>query len=328
MANQRSQKQKLLEILRLLEQETDSDHPIKCDEIIALLNQKGISAERKSVYSDLDILRQAGWDIRYQKNRGYWLRRRYTLAQLKLLSDAVGSLAILSADQAEQLNATLGQECSRYQQPQLTPVLPARRDSDVDILGNIDQILKALRENVEIEFRYFDITVHKQKRYRRQSQSYQLFPYALIRENQRYYCVCYSFHHQGFSHYRLDKMEQIRLRSEPLPRIPFDLKEYAARSFGMYASDPVNMTLRFDLSLANTVFDRFGQDVMITRITDQDFDVNLTLSVAPPFLGWLFQFGRKVQILQPPSLKAKLREAAEAALASLNDESAKPPFAD
>ena len=59
MANQRSQKQKLLEILRLLEQETDSDHPIKCDEIIALLNQKGISAERKSVYSDLDILRQA-----------------------------------------------------------------------------------------------------------------------------------------------------------------------------------------------------------------------------------------------------------------------------
>ena len=328
MANQQSQKQKLLEILRLLEQETDSDHPIKCDEIIALLNQKGISAERKSVYSDLDILRQAGWDIRYQKNRGYWLRRRYTLAQLKLLSDAVGSLAILSADQAEQLNATLGQECSRYQQPQLTPVLPARRDSDVDILGNIDQILKALRENVEIEFRYFDITVHKQKRYRRQSQSYQLFPYALIRENQRYYCVCYSFHHQGFSHYRLDKMEQIRLRSEPLPRIPFDLKEYAARSFGMYASDPVNMTLRFDLSLANTVFDRFGQDVMITRITDQDFDVNLTLSVAPPFLGWLFQFGRKVQILQPSSLKAKMREAAEAALASLNDESAKPPFAD
>ena len=63
------------------------------------------------------------------------------------------------------------------------------------------------------------------------------------------------------------------------------------------------MTLRFDLSLANTVFDRFGQDVMITRITDQDFDVNLTLSVAPPFLGWLFQFGRKVQILQPSSLK-------------------------
>ena len=70
MANQRSQKQKLLEILRLLEQETDSDHPIKCDEIIALLNQKGISAERKSVYSDLDILRQAGWDIRYQIKSG------------------------------------------------------------------------------------------------------------------------------------------------------------------------------------------------------------------------------------------------------------------
>ena len=82
------------------------------------------------------------------------------------------------------------------------------------------------------------------------------------------------------------------------------------------------MTLRFDLSLANTVFDRFGQDVMITRITDQDFDVNLTLSAAPPFLGWLFQFGQKVRILQPQSLKDQMREAAEAALRSLDEESA------
>ena len=228
MANQRMQKQKLLEILRLLQQEADNEHPLKCSEIIARLSQKGMSAERKSVYSDIDILRQAGWDIRYQKNQGYWLKRRYTLAQLKLLSDAVGSLTILSADQARQFNALLLEECSRYQQPQLSP----------------------------------------------------------------------------------------------LPRIPFDLKEYAARSFGMYASEPVNMTLRFDLSLANTVFDRFGQDVMITRITDQDFDVNLTLSAAPPFLGWLFQFGQKVRILQPQSLKDQMREAAEAALRSLDEESA------
>lgn len=322
MANQRMQKQKLLEILRLLQQEADNEHPLKCSEIIARLSQKGMSAERKSVYSDIDILRQAGWDICYQKNQGYWLKRRYTLAQLKLLSDAVGSLTILSADQARQFNALLLEECSRYQQPQLSPLLPEYRESGADVLANIDQILKALRENVEIQFRYFDITVHKQKRYRRQSQTYQLFPYALIRENQRYYCVCYSFHHQGFSHYRLDKMEQIQLQSEPLPRIPFDLKEYTARSFGMYASEPVNMTLRFDLSLANTVFDRFGQDVMITRITDQDFDVNLTLSAAPPFLGWLFQFGQKVRILQPQSLKDQMREAAEATLRSLDEESA------
>lgn len=320
MANQRQQKQKLLEILRLLQRETDAEHPIKCSEIIARLSQNKISAERKSVYSDIEILRQAGWDIRYRKNEGYWLNPRYSLAQLKLLSDAVSSLTMLSAVQAEQLNGALMAECPRFQQPQLTPILPADHTSGADILANIDQILRALRESVEIEFRYFDITVHKQKRYRRQSQTYQLFPYALIRENQRYYCVGYSFHHQGFSHYRLDKMEQIRLKKEPLARLPFDLKEYTARSFGMYASDPVNMTLRFDLSLANTVFDRFGQDILITRITDQDFDVNLTLSVAPPFLGWLFQFGRRVRILQPQSLKDQLREAAEATLSTLNDE--------
>ena len=81
MANQRMQKQKLLEILRLLQQEADNEHPLKCSEIIARLSQKGMSAERKSVYSDIDILRQAGWDIRYQKNQGYWLKRRYTLAE-------------------------------------------------------------------------------------------------------------------------------------------------------------------------------------------------------------------------------------------------------
>ena len=49
------QKQKLLEILRLLQQEADNEHPLKCSEIIARLSQKGMSAERKSVYSDIDI---------------------------------------------------------------------------------------------------------------------------------------------------------------------------------------------------------------------------------------------------------------------------------
>ena len=323
MANQKQQKLKMLKILELLQNESDPQHPLKCEQIIARLNALGINAERKSIYSDLQILTEAGWDIRNRRDLGYWLEnRRYSLGQIKIMMDTVDSMSMLSTQQAKELKHSLLQECSLYQRPLLrvSDHSVENKQNGTDILHNIEMIMQALRNNVEIEFRYFDFTVKKQKRYRKQSQFYQLFPYALILYNERYYCICYSFRHKGFSHYRLDKMDQIRLKDEILPRVPFDPQEYASRSFGMYSLKPTNITLRFDLKLANTVFDRFGMDILISRITPEDFDVNLTLTLSPPFLGWLFQFKDQVRIIQPESLKQQMRDYALSVLEQLEEQ--------
>ena len=58
-----SQKLKLLNLAKMLYERTDESHGLTCPEIIAGLAEAGIEAERKSVYRDLDALRDFGLDI-------------------------------------------------------------------------------------------------------------------------------------------------------------------------------------------------------------------------------------------------------------------------
>ena len=63
MARQANQKLKMLYLLEILRRETDEEHPLTLKQIIDLLAQRGISAERKSLYDDIEQLRLLGEDI-------------------------------------------------------------------------------------------------------------------------------------------------------------------------------------------------------------------------------------------------------------------------
>ena len=53
--------------MRIFLEQTDEEHPMSVKELIAYLNSLGISAERKTVYDDIETLRNFGMDI---LNRG------------------------------------------------------------------------------------------------------------------------------------------------------------------------------------------------------------------------------------------------------------------
>ena len=55
-----TQKIKLLALWDILCKHTDEDHPMQTDEIIEALNEKGISASRKVLPQDIEILNAYG----------------------------------------------------------------------------------------------------------------------------------------------------------------------------------------------------------------------------------------------------------------------------
>ena len=61
MPKQEGQKSKLLTLLRILEQKTDEEHLLNVPQLVELLEQQDILAERKSIYSDIDTLRSLGY---------------------------------------------------------------------------------------------------------------------------------------------------------------------------------------------------------------------------------------------------------------------------
>ena len=89
------QKLKIIYIMEYLLKNSDEDHAVTTNQIIAYLKSHDITAERKTVYSDIDALRDFGLDIiqvSEGNNHGYYVASRdFELPELKLLVDSVQS---------------------------------------------------------------------------------------------------------------------------------------------------------------------------------------------------------------------------------------------
>ena len=69
MARGANQKLKLLILKRLFEEQSDEEHVLSVKSIIAHLERHDIDIERKTVYSDIEILKADGMDIRYKREK-------------------------------------------------------------------------------------------------------------------------------------------------------------------------------------------------------------------------------------------------------------------
>lgn len=74
MAKSYNQKAKILYLEKILKESTQY-RPVSMQEILAGLEAQGIRAERKSIYDDMETLRDFGMEVRYRRGRagGYFL---------------------------------------------------------------------------------------------------------------------------------------------------------------------------------------------------------------------------------------------------------------
>ena len=77
MAKAFNQKLKILYLMQMLTEQTDKDHVLNMQQIIGILDEKGIKAERKSIYDDIETLRQFGGPVRFTKipPSGYYVEK-------------------------------------------------------------------------------------------------------------------------------------------------------------------------------------------------------------------------------------------------------------
>ena len=92
MPSSPNQRMKLLHLMKILLEQTDDNHTLAIPDLISALAEYDIKAERKSLYTDMELLRQYGLNIEVKKSKsvGYYIgARQFELPELKLLVDAV-----------------------------------------------------------------------------------------------------------------------------------------------------------------------------------------------------------------------------------------------
>lgn len=311
-----NQKLKLLYLMKILLEQTDEEHPMSVPQLITELKRYDISAERKSLYDDLKCLRLFGLDICSVKSKsyGYFVASRdFELPELKLLVDSVQASKFITKKKSLELISKIEGLAGRYAATKLRrQVYVTNRVKTVNeqIYYNVDKIYEAISENKQITFRYFELDVDKNKVYRKGGGLYNESPLALSWDDENYYMIVYKKKYGNFAHYRVDKMDGIKLCDEKrdLPEQDFDLSEYTKSVFSMFGGKAVNVSVKFENSLAGVVFDRFGTDVPTMRVDENHFVCNLNVAVSPVFLGWLVGFGSKAEILSPDFVIDEMKE--------------------
>lgn len=98
MARSGNQKQKILYLVQMLSSHTDENHVLSMKEIVEELETKGIRSERKSIYDDMEALREFGIPIKYSRRRpgGY-----YIAGEMPLQLDAMTTRKPSEAEEQE-----------------------------------------------------------------------------------------------------------------------------------------------------------------------------------------------------------------------------------
>lgn len=313
MAKLPNQKLKILYLMKVLLEKTDESHSITMPEIITELEAYGITAERKSIYNDMECLRQYGLDIiGEQYDRTYYYRignRQFELAELKLLVDSVQSAKFLTAKKSNRLIKKIEGLASKYEASQLhRQVYVAERIKTMNesIYYNVDNIHNAIAKNSKITFQYFQWNVKKEMELRRNGALYEVSPWALSWNDENYYLVAYDSVERMIKHFRVDKMLNITVtdvkREGKALFQTFDMAVYAKKMFGMFYAEEQTVKLECANSLAGVVIDRFGKDVMLIPKDDSHFTVNVKVAVSLQFLAWIIGLGEDVKILEPKTV--------------------------
>lgn len=319
MAKSQSQKLKLIQIIKILEEKSDIDHPISTKELIQRLGDVGILAERKSIYDDISQLCEFGYSIELNKAKtggGYYLKERlFELAELKLLVDAVQASKFITRKKTNELISKIETLTNIYKAKQLQRhVYVNNRIKTVNenIYENVDSIHQALSENVRVTFRYFEWSEDKTMNYRKGGALYEVSPWALTFSEENYYLVGFEEASSIIKHYRVDKMTDLlvtdrkRLGKEQFEK--FDIATYANKTFGMYGGDEEMITLQFSGKLIGVVIDRFGKDVSLRKRGDDLYSVRIPVAVSNQFFGWLAGLGSEAMILSPEHVNKEYRE--------------------
>lgn len=317
-------KAKLLYLLEIFEQKTDEDCPLSINELIEELSKKGISAERKSLYDDIAVLCDIGYDIVSIRDKkvGYFLAsRKFEYPEVKLFADAVLSAKFITTKKSKELLQKIESLLSNNQANKLKKqVFLANREKtqNEEIYYNIDKIAKAVEANKKISFKYFEYTAGKEKRFRKGGRSYEVSPYAMLWFEDAYYLVGNMQRFDNLVHFRVDRMANVEIKDElsrPVKEVSefanyLDSAEYHKGLFSMFGGDQKTVRIKFSKNLSTAVFDKFGLNATVIEKDETSFTVSVMVRVSEGFLSWIMLFGKQSEILSPIEVRDSIKNLA------------------
>lgn len=334
MPKNKKQNLKTFYIADFLMSETDGEldekgrplHGVYVKDIQEYLLEKGIEAEAHSISRDIDLLGGV-WKGREGKTekfkpilsisggngKPYYIdNRMIPFSDVETIAECIASANFISKNDAADLIEELKILCSWAQARRLKKdYLVADRSTRTQkkMLDDLADVRAAVKEKKKISFYYTKRNTENidQITRRMKNKRYTVSPFKVVLSEGRHYLVGYDDTYHQMRAYRIDRMEVIEKKDEPVEGIDkykrMRINDYAKQTFGMFIGGEADyITIRFENALLDAMYDRFGNraDTIYKKVDDEHFTVKTLIVRSENFYGWICGFGGRAVIIDPP----------------------------
>ena len=302
-------KSRVLYLLQFLQNNSDENRPVSTAEIREELARHGCPATVETIRDDIHTLQETGYDISVNETNGLsttynYVDRPFDVSELQILIDAVASSRFIPLSKSKQLIQKLSEMAGPSCKEEIRPgVLSAEfiKAQDPQFLYIIELIREGIQKKKKIAFQYFQYDLNKNRIPRRDGEEYLVSPYATLWRYDRYFLIGYSEHLEKVAVYRVDRMGLPHILDDDIVPQPeeFNIRDYSEKIFWMYDGPEEQVTLRCKHHMMQNIIDYFGQDVVPRNVTEDMFDVTVSVSVSNTFFSWILGFTGDMTIISP-----------------------------
>jgi predicted DNA-binding transcriptional regulator YafY len=303
-------------VLQVLQKYTDSEHILTRDELFNHLKVGyDIQMDRRTLYTCVDMLQGFGYQISdYRMNgKGYQLvDREFEESEAELLCNAVHASNFIPRRHSDELIRKILSTQSEYvtQDYRHTVYMEnLRKKENPEFFQNLQKLMEAIRCRQKVQFKYMHYDLNKHMVPRRK-EPYIVSPYYMVYYNGKAYLICRSEHHEDtFSHYRVDRIQKVKILEEQAPKLKKkeDPYRYAANKLYMYGGEEVSVKLVCDNRVLDDLIDLYGKSIPISAADETHFKTTIR-STAQGAVILAQQYLGSMEVIEPAEVRDAVLE--------------------
>lgn len=282
----------------------------------------------------LDNLIQAGYSIDCRETErtlpngtvqvmrtGFYYEHAFDESELTLLIDSIFSSKHIPPRQLNSLISKISSMSSRYYRGHSRHIRPAAQKKvyNNQYFYNIAVLDEAMERGLSVTCEYLTFNINLELEPRRNSsgeiREYHLDPYELAAVNGFYYLICSKRPHESISHYRVDRIHNIRIEEDipvreqsQMPGFPqnLTLPQHLAEHIYMFDGPSVRAEFLADRRMLDALMDWFSGSIRVSTVSEDQLIVSVHVNEQAMFY-WALQYGPHIEILRPESLRERIR---------------------
>lgn len=308
----------IIQILEILKNYSDIDHPLLQRDIIEHMRRDyNVECERKAIGRNIENLKDVGYDIEY--SNGYYLvEREFEESELRFLVDSILASRYIPVGQAKDLIKKLTDQSNIYFKDKvkhISNITNMDHQETNEMFYSIDILSEAIALKKQVMFYYRKYSLEK-KLVNTSPDKHLVNPYQIILANGKYYLIGNVDKYDNVTHFRIERICDIKLentkRKDPKKvdelKNGLDLPKHMLEHIYMFGGESVPVTLRIDNGVVGDIIDWLGTDIEIIQEEDGLHSQVMFKANQNAMKYWAMQFGEKVVVLKPESLRIQVKD--------------------